>query len=159
MRDPDAQGPYGRAWLLQDTSGKPDYQANCGSWLVNCPSAHPFWHWWLVGLVSLRDIPGVKPAHKKYPEAEYEFMIYSIDPERCPNPEPDDPSGYPHLTPFDVLEQFHGVTDHDASRICMSAVHAIVNGVMSPDQDYRSAWKATLAATVQHFREGAHVES
>lgn len=159
MRDPDAQGPYGRAWLLQDKSGKPDYQASCGAWLVNCPSAHPFWHWWLVGTTGLRDLPGVKPAVKQYPEAEYEFIIFSIDPQACPNPEPDDPKGYPHLTPIDVVEHFHGVSDHDAARICMSAVHAIVNGVLSPDQDYRSAWKASLEATVQHFRSGQHIES
>lgn len=159
MRDPDLQGPYGRGWQLKHIETRPDHQASLGTWLVNCPNAHPFWHWWMVGMVSLRDIPGVKPATKRYPEAEYEFMIYSINPEECPNPEPDDPEGYPHLLPVDVVEQFHGVTERDAGRILTSAIQAIMNGVLSPDQDYRQAWKASLAATVQHFSSGHHVEN
>lgn len=159
MRDPDLTGPYGRGWQLKHRDDKPDYQASLGTWLVNCPTAHPFWHWWVVGMVSLRDIPGVKPAHKRYPEAEYEFMIYSINPEECPNPEPDDPKGYPHLIPLDVVEQFHGVTDRDASRILTSAMQAIVNGYLSPDQDYRQAWKSSLATTIEHFRSGQHAEN
>jgi hypothetical protein len=157
MRDPDTTGPCGRAWLYRASpDAKP--HASISQWLVNRPGAHPYWQWWTVSVVHLRDLPGLKPAKKHYPEAEYEFMIFSIDPEQRPDPEPDDPRGYPHLVPLDVVVQFHGVTDRDAERICQSAISAIMNGLLSPDQDYRQAWKESIRATVSHFAAGKHVE-
>jgi hypothetical protein len=39
------------------------------------------------------------------------------------------------------------------------AVQAIVNGRISPDQDFRSMWHQLLARTVEHFREGKHPEN
>lgn len=156
MRDPDLQGPCGKAWLLRLSNARPDQAAGIASWLVNRPGAHPLWQWWLVGVTHLRDLPGVKPAFKKYSDAEYEFIIYSIDPESCPSPTPDDPKGYPMLKPVDVIEQFHGITDKDASRLCESAIRVIVNGNLSPDQDFRSVWSRMVAGTVQHLAEGAH---
>jgi hypothetical protein len=129
-------------------------------WLVNAPGAHPLWQWWVVALIHLRPIEGVRPAHKRYPEAEHEFIIFSIDPESCPEPDPEKAAeGYPHLVPIDVVEQFHGVGDHDAKRICESAVRAIVGGVLSPDQDYRGAWKKCIEGTVAHYRAGKHAEN
>lgn len=156
MRDPDMAGPCGRAWTYRIPK---ENNSGVAAWLVNRPGAHPFWQWWFVAMIHLRDTPGLPPAYKRYPEAEYEFMIYSIDPTDCPNPEPDDPDGYPALSPIDVVEQFHGVSDVDASRICEGAIRAIVNGVASPDQDYRSVWRAMLETTVQHFKEGRHPTS
>lgn len=156
MRDPDIEGPSGRAWLYRVPEAMAGRHTSLAAWLVNRPGAHPFWQWWFVAVVHLRDTPGVGKAYKRYPEAEYEFMIYSIDPTSCPNPEPDDPDGYPALSPLDVVEQFHGVRDPDVERICEGAVRAIVNGNISPDQDYRHAWSLLLAGTVQHFKEGRH---
>jgi hypothetical protein len=157
MRDPDLQGPCGRAWLLKTPDDLPlEKTAGVISWLVNRPGAHPWWQWWLVGVSSLRDIPGVKPAHKKYPAAEYEFLIFAIDPDTCPYPEPDDPKGYPALSPIDVVEQFHGIKDEDVKRLCEGAIKAILAGQVSPDQDHRSLWAEMIATTVQHFADGLH---
>lgn len=157
MREPDKVGPYGRAWLLKRQEEASLAQTAClASWLVNRREAHLLWQWWLVSVVHLRDIPGVPSANKRYPEAEYEFLIYAINPEFCPDPVPDDPAGYPHLIPFDVIEQFHGITDQDVTRLCEGAVYAILAGQVSPDQDYRSIWKALIAETVRHFAEGRH---
>jgi hypothetical protein len=160
-REPDAKGIAGRAWNLSGTSAKtPAQTASIAGWLVNVRGAHPMWEWWMVSVVHLRPIEGAPPAQKKYPTAEYEFMIFSINPEKCPEPDPakaDD--GYPHLVPIDVVEQFHGVSDKQAARICEDAVRAIVRGLISPDQDYRSAWNRAIQVTAEHFRSGAHVEN
>lgn len=127
------------------------------SWLVNMPGAHAFWAYWTLSIVSLRDFPGVPPANKRYPEAEYEFMIMAINPEACPNPDPDlVADGYPWLEPLDVVEQFHGISEMDCRRLAEGAVKTILSGKISPDQDYRSAWKALIAGTVQHLVEGRH---
>ncbi len=156
MREPDLAGPCGRAWKMPNKNELPSHQAHISSWLVNRPGAHPFWQWWVVSMIHLRDLPGVPAAHRHYQDAEFEFTIFSIDPERCPNPQPDDPNGYPHLVPLDVVEQFHGVSDADASRICLSAIQAIVQGILSPDQDYRQSWKESIRQTVEHFASGRH---
>lgn len=161
MREPDIKGPFGRAWFIQVKTENPDHNACLGSWVVNVPGAHPFWEHWLVAVVHLRDMPGQsKPAYKKYPEAEFEFGIHSISPETCPQPDPDKAlEGYPLLSPADVVEHFHGVSDKDALRIGEGAILAMVNGRMSPDQDFRSMWSRLITGTVAHFRSGAHVEN
>lgn len=159
MRAPDVTGPFGRAWVVKKPIVKPDHNASLSEWLINVPGAHPFWEYWYIALIHLRDIPGVPPAHKKYPEAEFEFIIAAISPEVRPAPDPDEARGFPLMTPTDVAEQFHGITDHDAVRVCEAAVQAIVNGRISPDQDFRSMWHQLLARTVEHFREGKHPEN
>jgi hypothetical protein len=159
MRSPDHQGVGGRAWKLTPSPKNVDQTATLGWWLLNVPGAHPFWSWWQVMLVHLRDIPGQsKPAFKRYPNAEYEFFVVAINPEQCPNPEPDSDE-YPFLTPFDVVEQFDVKgSDRDAQCIVEAAVRMIVAGQISPDQDYRSAWHTLIANIAEHFRSGAHVE-
>lgn len=158
MRPPDWQGVGGRAWLIPNKSDVPDHQATIAGWLVNAPGCHPFWSWWTVHVIHLRDIRGVKPAHKRYPEAEYEFVILAIHPDHPADPDHPE-KGYHYLTPANVVEQFHGVTDRDAGRFAELAVRSILDGRMSPDQDYRSAWRATVKDTIAHFREGRHRES
>jgi hypothetical protein len=159
MRAPDQQTGNGRAWNL-DLTRIPEGQkhATVASWLVNVPGAHPFWAYWTITVVTLKDLPGVPPAKKRYPEAEYEFMILAIDPERCPEPDPDKIiiEGYPHLSPIDVIEQFHGISEADAGRLVDGAVRAVLSGHVSPDQDFRPAWRNLIAGTVQHFIEGKH---
>jgi hypothetical protein len=160
VRPPDLQGPMGRAWKLAIQTQHVDQMATLSFWLIDAPHSHPFWPWHVLALVHLRDIEGQsKPAHKRYPEAEYELLILAIDPEVCP-PDPDDYDGGFTLSPPDVMEQFDVKgSDHDAIRIVEASVRAIVNGHISPDQDYRSTWAGMLKATADHFKSGAHVES
>ncbi len=160
MREPDEQSPYARAWNLDLTKipDRPEKVLAISSWLINMPGAHAFWSYWTLSIISLRDVPGVKPAVKRYPEAEYEFMIMAINPEKCPLPDPDLmlTDGYPWLTPIDVVEQFHGISEMDCRRLAEGAIKAILSGQVSPDQDYRPMWKALIAGTVQHFADGHH---
>lgn len=160
MREPNHQTSLGRAWLLDISKApeRPSKAATVVSWLLNVPGAHPFWAYWTITVISLRDLPGVPPANKKYPEAEYEFMILAVNPEACPEPDPAvvELEGHPYLEPVDVIEQYHGISDADSVRLAEGAVHAILAGHVSPDQDYRRAWKALIAGTVQHFSEGKH---
>lgn len=160
MRVPDVTGPFGKAWLLPPPGeDKPEKKAGLAQWLINVPGAHPHWEYWYVAMISLADMEGVPPAHKKYPEAEFEFLIASINPEDCPAPSPDETGHFPFLTPMDVVEQFHGVSARDAVRICEGAIQAIVNGRISPDQDFRPMWTRLITGTVQHYREGGHPEN
>jgi hypothetical protein len=161
MRAPTLTGRGGRAWNIElnplTTITQLAQTASLRAWLLNVPGAHPFWSYWSLGCVHLRDIPCVKPAFKKYPSAEFEIFIYAIDPTKCPQPDPDRPQdGYPPLFPLDLQYQFHGVSDEAAWLIADLCVTTIMEGRLSPDQDYRSAWISVLDQTVQHFREGRH---
>jgi len=128
-----------------------------GTWLVHVPDAHPWWEWWVVGVVHLREMTGVPEAKLAYDGAEYEFTIITVDPDRCPTPDPDlVDEGYEFLLPPDVCEQFHGVNDVDATRIGEMAVTAIVAGKISPDEDFRPAWRERLSKTVLDFVAGRH---
>lgn len=167
MRGPDKNG-VARAWKLDTTELKtaiggeaPD--AEVATWLVN-GSFHPFWSWWQVGVVTLDDIPGFPPANRQYPEAQWEFSITSLNAgPRCDLIEVDIdalergeiPAVPGHLTPQDVVVQFHGVTREQAATICELAVAAIVGG-QSCDSDFRSWWKNAITKTVEHYVLGVH---
>jgi hypothetical protein len=115
------------------------------------------WPYKLIALCHLRDVPGVPPARKRYPEAEYELMVISINPDECPEPDPDKcEEGYPLLEPVDIATQFHGLSDTDATNILESAVNAVVAGYLVPDEDFRRLWDSSIASTVEHFRAGFH---
>jgi hypothetical protein len=157
MRPADARVPAGRGWKVPiPADGEPAWAATLNAWIVNVPGAHPFWSWWQVSVVHLRDLHGVPPAHRRYPEAEYEFMIVAFDPDTPPDPDDRGGDGAKFLTPIDVVEQFHGIADAQAAQLCDGAVAAILRGRASPDQDYRSWWHACIRSSVEHAALGGH---
>lgn len=164
MREPDKSG-VAQAWLLEET---PEVQEahikNWGypstsvrHWFVQGPY-HPFWHWWQVGVIDLADHPGMPPAHKQYPEAEYEFAIFSlqgeVDIDALESGDIEN-RGFKVLQPADVVFHFHKVTREQAAEICDAAVTMIVKG-QSCDSDFREWWKGALANTVEHYVLGVH---
>lgn len=143
VRSPDTQGHVGTAWLL--TPSKPG--GTVSMWLVKCPNLHPWWQWWTVSVVHLREVRDLPSAKRRYPEAEYELQIRTVDPEALPNPDPDlVDEGYDYLEPSDVIEQFHNVTDAQAERIATAAIRGILDGAVSPNGDVR--WKSFLRSCV-----------
>lgn len=156
---PDLVGVSGRAWKVTkpDTLRSPAQAASLESFLVNVPNAHPFWAFWIVSVIHLRDLPGVPPAKKTYPEATHEFLIVSLNPEKGP-PNPDDIETLHPLTPPDVSEQFSGVTDAQAVAVNALCVRAIVDGLLSPDSDYRRLWAQVIRNTVEHAATGGHAK-
>lgn len=164
MRDPDIRGPYGEAWdldLVPKPGDPPDVLGSLRGFLVRAPKRHPLWEHWIVCVVHLRPIPGQsRPAVKHYPEAEYEMLILALNPEKAPH-DPDGwrEKGFAWMTPPDVVEQFHGVTDSQAAKLCGLVVRHIVEQGASPDQDYRTYWAKMIHGTVAHYRDGRHQES
>lgn len=155
-----------RVWRIandEKTKTEPGHEAGIGTWVVNGPF-HPFWKWWMLGVVHLRPIEGMDEPAKQYPEAEYELLIVSLNPNRG-DPDVDamergedwgDESEGKFLTPPDLVFHFHGVTDEQARDIGEAAALSIVNGVLSPDSDFRNLWITALRTTVAHFAGGMH---
>jgi hypothetical protein len=163
-RAPDISGNAGRAWIvsLAEARRTPDHQASIESYLLDIPGAHPFWHRWALSVIHLRDIPGVPPAHISVLGATHELSILSIDPNWQPDlakPSLGFDAGVPFLTPADVVEQFIVRNDADARQLGAACVRAIVDGHLSPDQDFRPAWRRVIAETAKHIREGRHPTS
>jgi hypothetical protein len=148
LREPDIAGSHGKAWKVKVESLQDKTTLN--AYLISVYGAHPFWNWWLISAIHLRDVEGMPAAVKEYPTATHEFIILTLDPKCCP-PDSDDPQ-YKYLLPADVLIQFDGLTDTDVAKFCTDAVTAIVDGQMSPDQDYRSAWRQLIEYTVQQSK-------
>lgn len=164
MRDPDLSG-VARAWRLNINASMSEAHrrewgydhTGIATWYV-CGPYHPFWSWWYIGLISLADVPGVPPANKVYPEAEYELTFVSLDGD--PNLDALEQGrledrGYTFLSPPDLVFQFNGVTREQAVEIAEAAVRMIVAG-QSCDSDFREWWRGALETTVQHYKEGIH---
>lgn len=154
LREPDQEGPAGKAWLLRPS----DPRASLGVWLVNRPGAHPWWEWWTVDILHLREEDGLSAPKKAYPEAQYEFQIRTIDPDDFPTPDPDlIDEGYEFLEPPDVVEQFHGIDDAQAQALCARAIRSILKGDISPDQDFRAKWNTLIGKMVEELSSDRHL--
>ena len=157
MRESDFTGPRGDMWKAKTPSvpSEPAHMATLGCWILTIPGAHPWWHDYLLSIVHLRDIPGVPPAIKHFPEATHEIMLYALDPDVDP-PDPDDGDNFhpKFLTPANLVEQIHGVTDEQARSITEKLGRAFVDGIASPDTDYRSHTQKLLRNTIKHFTIG-----
>lgn len=144
MRTPDHTGQLGEAWKFQQPTqaviaAHPAWGCSLASWLIHVPTAHPAWSWYLLTVISLRDIPGMPPAYKQFTGADHEVLIYALDPAH-PLPDPDDgdakvPAKY--LSPPNLVHQVGGATDEMMIDVIDLLAHAFVDGYANPDSDYR----------------------
>lgn len=153
-REPDVGGPHGSAWEMAQRTDVD--HAGVGSWLVHAPGYHLAWSWYAVAACHLRISEGLPPPALAFPSATHELQVLALDPEH--EPHPDDPQSMRWLTPPNVVEQFQVASDDDAASLVKSAVVAIVLGSISPDSDFRRAWKAWVARAARACRDGATAE-
>ena len=173
MIAPAIVGPRGRAWRGEDfpkpaEPWRPDWDANCGMWLINVPGCHPFWSWWIVSAVHLRPIEGVKPARLQRPTSTHELMILALNPE-CGEPDPNDYHAWVDrqraekrahfMTPADLSHQVDAATDEMVTEVCRLLVKAFCDGGSGPDQDYRGLNAQLIDGTLAHMRDGKHIPS
>jgi hypothetical protein len=161
MRPPDLHDKAS-AWIIPiDRSRKdwtPDWDGTLCLYLLQCKWAHPFWSWYHITGIHLRDIPGVKPAHRQFPEAGHEIVIMSLNPktEHDPDKLSTGEQSLEYLLPLDLEHQVAGLSDEQFKGLVQDVVVAVVEGRMSPDQDYRQWWKQAIDQTAEHIREGRH---
>jgi hypothetical protein len=130
-----------------------DGLATIAAWLLHVPRAHAFWEHWAVSVIHLRPIDGVPPADIVSPGMTHEIVIFTIDPkDREPDP---DKGAFAALAPFDLQEQFGGTTDAQAVQLAELAVDQVIAGRISPDSDYRRAWRIWLDGVLPKIREQA----
>ncbi len=139
MRAPDLKSEDIQAWHVKKTT--PDAAAALNQWIVSGPF-HPFWKFWIVSVVSLKEIPGIEPSKKHYPEAEYEISILSLHPDHPVDVDAFERGECLHpIMPPDLVMQIDGIQETWAIAIVDSMLTVIMSGTASPDSDFRSYWK------------------
>lgn len=172
MRPPDLVGRVGKAWKVRLDPARLDDKARqlldagvaLDSWIVQGPY-HLGWDHWLLYAVDLKDVPGLPPAHRQYPEAQFSIEVWSLRPPEGKATgmyrDLDDVEagrgGFAFLTPCDGVYQFHGVTQDEANDILGKVARLIADGGASPDSDWRSWWRVCIENTVRHYRGEAHL--
>ena len=125
------------------------------AWFLDLPPAHPHWPRYLLSVVDLAPHPGLADAALHYPEAQYELLVIALNPER--NPQPDAPDTWQHLTPLNVVVQFHGVTRAQAEALADQAAQWCVDGHRWVEtQDVlgeKGRWEADIQAEAARLAE------
>jgi hypothetical protein len=140
-------GPYTKAWLLpveevaKRSDIPKDWAATVQIWLIEAPWAHPMWHSYILSLIHLRPIEGVKPPVIHLKGATHEMMLWALDPQADRRPLMDGTAiRMPFLSPANFAAQLTARTDEDACIRVRNAVQRIADGKLSPDTDYLRLW-------------------
>lgn len=159
-KTPDRVGASGvKGWKVTAQAHKlrPDHAAGVvfDQWLIYHPTSHPFWHYYMVGLVHLRDVPGQsKPAFKQFPQATHEILFVALSPDHK-LPAIDDWEAPHTLSPVDLSAQFEVNSDEEAANVLAAVIDTIIAGA-ALDVDHSQRWTSAIAATAAHERTGEH---
>lgn len=121
-----------------------------------------------IGLITLGDIPGVRPANRRWPWVTHELLVHTIDTSNGPVPF-ETPFPWRFMEPPNLSVQFQVDNDDQARQLLSEVVKGIVDGVLPPEvQAYVPAqkkmmtilplynlWQDTVNATAEHMR-GEH---
>jgi hypothetical protein len=162
MAEPHRVGVRGCYWEL-------DREALCSSgdatatvlavYLLDVPSAHPAWDCYLLSIIHLRDVPGIPAAHREFPTATHEILLWALNPESDAswNGIAFPPEGRFLLTPPNLIEQVELPSDEYALELVALLARAFIDGILSPDTDFRRMQQQAIRETALHMREGRHV--
>lgn len=148
--DPDRAGDVAKGWHITAKN-----KTALDAWLIHHPTSHPFWSYYLVSLIHLRDVPGVPPANKQFDAATHEILFLTLDPEN-PLPDPRKWTDPKFLTPPDLAAQFEVNNDTEAQAVFEAVLDTIIKRGYPLDSDHRSWWETSIRATAGHERTGEH---
>lgn len=145
---PELTGKSGRAWLCNNEVGNaimgvsPDQNACICHWVVEAAWAHPAWHSYTIFCQHLRPIKGYDtPVIVHLEGATHEMLVFALDPSK--DRESLIKTGIVEsrwLQPANFAAQIRSPSDEAANAVIRLAVQEILDGVLSPDTDFRSMW-------------------
>jgi hypothetical protein len=140
----------GSAWLLdveemRKKAGTTDEDnATVCAWIVYAPWAHPFWAYYLIAAVHLRETKKYPMPKIILPGATHEIFVAAMDPEKIPdiwNPFPCT------LRPLNFVGQWVAPVrpnpidlDQSAAEKVEASVREILAGTLNPDTDCIQQW-------------------
>lgn len=142
-RIPDMEGEHGNAWrcdldlIRRANKIKEEHDATVCTWIVDAPWAHPFWRAYMIAVIHLRATAGLPAPKINLEGATHEVLLYALDPGRTPDIE--NPFRT-RLEPANFIGQWIAVSDIEAETKIEQCVREILDGVLSPDTDFRRQW-------------------
>lgn len=137
--------------LTWEATDKPDFQGTVAGWFLDCPGQSPAWRHYGLSVISLRDIPGVKPARIDKPGATHEVMLVAYDPKA--NPDPLEPDSWLMLTPMNFAGQICLPSDEHAKSMLYSLAQGVIHGILwaePPLSGQREPWARQLELCEEH---------
>lgn len=142
-QEPDLVGVNGKAWRYDFMGFHEARQLThpnfvTAAYLLYVPTAHPFWHSYVLSEYSLRPDPSTPPPLIYLPGATHELALAALDPG-----EPVEVDGELFILhpPNFVAQRIHA-SDELAKAEVEQAVRDILDGRLHPDTDHRQAWIA-----------------
>lgn len=123
---PTLEGSAGKCWTMNLDTLPPLLKPTLGAWILELPKQSPAWSYYFLSVISLADFPDIKPAVKKYPEAQYEILFFALNPNY--EPDPLNHASIVALRPFNYVNQFNGCSDADAAEVGSRLVQQLVEG-------------------------------
>lgn len=133
--------PNTKVWTVLCSDEDPNKQFDCGMWLIWAPWAHPFWQYHWISVVHLREVEGRDKPKIKFEGATHECICFAQNPNVQPRIHPLVNS---MLEPLNFAEQFKAQNDAHANEKVEKLVKLVGEGRLSPDSDFRSAWRLLL---------------
>lgn len=133
---PTIETRHAKIW---DIPPRDDRPAQVAAWIVYAPWAHPLWNYHFAALAHLRDVDGMEPAKIHLPDATHEFAIFALSPDHDV-----DTDKLSILHPVSIAQQFIAKNDAEAREVIEQCLHAVADGKISPDSDFRGAWQDVL---------------
>jgi hypothetical protein len=153
-------GPAGTATEVVGTlepDDPPDWRGTVATWFLDCPGQSPAWRHYLLFVIHLRPIEGVRPAEIRVPHATHEVYLFALDPQ--PGPTPMDVKAWRFLRPQNVMEQVQLPHDEAASELAGLAAKAVVEGKLPAEPPLSGAkepWRTSVLQTAAHLRGEEH---
>lgn len=152
------RGPAGTAIELHPVElDRPDQAATLATWWLECPGQSPAWSHYVLSIIHLRPIPGVKPAHVRVPGATHEVMLLALDPAK--EPRPDDTATWSFLRPHNLMEQVQLPGDTEAVEMLELCIPLVLDGRLwaeAPLAGQVEPWRTVLIKTAAHARGEEH---
>ncbi len=161
----------GTALLVAHTDALPSSIAGVKSLAaVVPPPGGPTLDTFALGLITLANLPGVRPARRTWPWVTHELLIHTVDTTQGPVPF-ETALPWPLMAPHNLSVQFEVDGDEQARHLLHDIARAITEGLLPPEvQAYvperekmmtlaplYEAWQDTVNATAEHLRTGGHV--
>jgi hypothetical protein len=133
----------------------PEHQPAIAMYLVEITdrTAPTFWRFHAVGVISLARVGD--QVKRVYPEAQYQLVVFSIDPDRMP-PTAKNMIFWQKVAPHDIDLQFHGVDEASAAELGRQIAIACVDGVVpveakQSDQTAEPLWRGLVRSILDRL--------
>ncbi len=154
----EVTGPAGTATeIIAEAFDRPEQAATLATWFLHCPGQSPAWDSYMLSVIHLRTIEGVREPVIRFPGATHEVLLAALDPGSAPSV--DNPDSWQLLMPINVEEQVELPDDEAAVRLAELAARAVVTGALwaePPLSGQVEPWRTTLVKTAAHARGEEH---